>query len=550
SLFWFRSVATLLGWRRDLVLQAAGTDCGVACALSVLGRLGRRADPVEAIDAMDPERTGTDMESLRAFFADRHGIPARAMAVPADRLPEITGHAILHMTQQHYVVLLARAPQGVLVFDPSMGPVHYPPADFTALYSGYLVEVSRKPPRGEARLPARRPDRVVGGDPGGGLAPASLAVIGVASRLLELALVLCLCAVLYLVLNQAGFASMLLAFGLIAICGGLLLLARQVRFEGEGALVRRRQTRVWSRLLRIVARGRDLSGFRGHPEREVAGAFRRGLTVTIPQPAQLPATLGGFLTVSAALWLLHPAVGAAHLVAFAATIVALQLDGIHQCRRSVRGTVGRYSKLLAGREALWTAVSPDMIGEFAKWGVIGAAGLITLLGQLSDLALMFWILTAMQIVPLDFRRASALAPALGAAAPVSGLVAAEVPLRAQKMVGTPALAPVSRDGLLRIDGLAPMTAGLRQPDLTVREQRLILADVVRNSLRTLPEADRPGIDQIRIFAPGQEASQADVGQVILAREAAASTAVALPWPCRTRSARRAAKRCRTPSSAR
>lgn len=529
SLFWMSAVAVLLRRRRDFVQQSSGTDCGVACALTVLNFLGRPANPVQAVDLMDPDKTGTNMDALRRYFEDHHGVPARALSVPADRLREIKGHAILHMTQLHYVVLLKASRQGVLVFDPSMGPVYYPAADFAALYSGHLVDIARRPAR-RSNLPAQQDGTaaVLGANLPAGIAPLSLFVIGAATRLLELALILCLCAVLYLVLNRASFASLLLAFGVIAVCGGLLLLARQIRFEGEDGLIRRKQSTLWRGLLRTAFRGRDISGFRGRFERDVAGALRRGMIVTIPQKAQLPATFGAFATMSAALCMLHPLLGVAHLALFGYTLIMVQLDGLQVCRRSVRGTVGRYTKLSLGNDVMAAIGAPDMIGETAKWGVIGVAGVTALLANLPDMALMFWILTAMQIVPTDFRRAPGMAPALAAREPVSGLMATEVPLRRQKVIGDVALKLTRGKGLLRIEGLTPLTASLQQPDLTVREQRLIMAEVVRNAVRNLPEDDRPQIGPIRIFGPGQEATQADFEHLVLARETASGNTLPVP----------------------
>lgn len=504
--------------RKSFVLQTARTDCGVASALTVLNLMSRKTDPVHAVDHMDPDRAGTSLDALRRYMEEHYGLAARSLGVPADKVGRIKGRVILHMRQMHYVVLLNVSRAGVLCFDPAMGPVFYPQADFAKLYSGHLLEV-KNGPRG-ATLPAvQTAAPVVGGGARLGMEPVSLFVLGAASRILECAIMLCLVAVLFLVLNHASFPSMLMAFALIAVCSGLLLLARQTRFEGEDIWIRRKQTRLWRSLLRTSLRGRDLNGFRGRYEKDVSGSVRRGMIMTIPQRSQIPAAIGTVFALSALLCLLSPILAVVHLLIFGFVLITSQLENVQVCRISVRDDIGRYSKLSEGSDFLNSMVAPDMVGEVAKWIVIGFAGFSVLLGALPPVALMFWILVGMQIVPVDFRRAPMLAPALGMGAPVSGLTGTEVPLRRQRVLGDADLKVSRSSGLTRIDGLMPLTATLRQPDLTVREQRLIMADVVRLAFKNLPQNEvMDHVGPIRIFGPGQDATQADFEHLMIAKE--------------------------------
>ncbi|MDK3072591.1 cysteine peptidase family C39 domain-containing protein [Sedimentitalea sp. JM2-8] len=503
---------------RRFVMQTSRTDCGVASALTVLNLMSRPANPVDAVDWLDPDRTGTSLDRLRRYFEEEQGLAARSLSVPASRVTEISGQVILHMAQQHYVVLLQAGDGGVLVFDPSVGPVFYPAADFASLYSGYLLQIE------PARV-ARSRAIAVPGPPGGtdamGPETASLFIIGFATRLLECAILLCLVAVLYLVLNHSSFPSLLLAFGLIVLCGGLILVAHQVRFDGEDAWIRRRQSRLWRGFLRTLMRGRDISGFRGGNELNVSGSVRKGLSFSIPRRSQVPAALGAVFAVPALLTFLSPVVALIHLVLYAVVLMVVQLDAVQVCRRSVRPGIGRYSKLTLGHDLLNAVSAPDLVGELAKWAVIGFAGFSVLFGALPPVALMFWILAAMQIIPTDFRRVMTLAPGLAARQAVSELTASEVPLRPQRVIGPVDLTVRHERGLTLIDGIAPLTQSLQQSDLTVREQRLIMADVVRHTLKNLPAQDQvPEIGPIRIFGPGQNASRADFEHLMIARETA------------------------------
>jgi len=458
---------------------------------------------------------------LRVYFEQHYGLESTALSVPATRVGEIKGQVILHMRQMHYVVLLRASKAGILVFDPSLGPVHYPIADFAALYSGYLLQIKRLgwSKKRSTAVPAKRLHAPLPRTKGrAGAQPIALFIIGVAMRLMECALLLCLVAVLYLVLNRASFPSLLASFAVIVVAGLLLLLTRQIRFEGEDRWTRGKQSRLWRSILRTSFRGRDLHGFRGRMERDVAGTVRRGLAITIPQRAQVPATLGAFAIMPVMLCLLSPWLGLVHAGYYALVLIVAQLDGIQVCRRSVKGKIGRYSKLTQGRDLINGGAAPELIGEVAKWTIIGVAGYSVLTGLLPAVALMFWILTAMQIVPIDFRRATLLTPGFGAHDPMPGLTGTEVELRRQKVIGPVELSVTREQNKMRIDGLAPLTMTLQQPDLTVREQRLIMADVVAHTIRNLPEEDRVAIGPIRIFGPGQGALQAEFEHLIITRE--------------------------------
>ena len=532
SWYWIGAVWSLLRNRRKFVQQTTRTDCGVASALSVLNLMSLPGDPVHAVETMDPDRTGTSLEALRLYFEENYGLEAKALSVPAARVGEIRGRVILHMRQMHYVVLLRATKAGVLVFDPSMGPVHYPVADFAALYSGYLLQVRRvrrhAPGAGVPALRRKLESPVTRAKGANRSEPAALFVIGIAMRLLECALLLCLVAVLFLVLNRASFPSLLASFAIIVVAGLLLMVARQIRFEGEDRWTRGKQSRLWRSLLRTSLRGRDLQGFRGRQERDVAGTVRRGLAITIPQRSQVPATLGSFAIMPLMLSLLSPFLALAHVGYYALVLTIQQIDTIQVCRRSVRSKIGRYSKLTQGRDLINGAAAPELIGEMAKWTVIGVAGYSVLTGNLPAVALMFWILTAMQIVPIDFRRANILTPPLGTSDPVPSLTGSEVELRRQKIIGPVDLSVTRERNHMCIDGLAPLTMSLQQPDLTVREQRLIMADVVQHTIRNLPDEDRVAIGPIRIFGPGQGAMQAEFEHLMIARDTKVKNKSTLP----------------------
>ena len=77
SFFWSKAARLLLSKRQRFVMQTARTDCGVACVLTVLNLFRRQGDAVDAVDEMDTDRTGTNLEAMRRYMETRHGFVAR-----------------------------------------------------------------------------------------------------------------------------------------------------------------------------------------------------------------------------------------------------------------------------------------------------------------------------------------------------------------------------------------------------------------------------------------------------------------------------------------
>lgn len=509
SVLWARAAFILARHNQHFVPQNTITDCGVACALTVLNMAGRNVDPVNVSERLDPDRAGTDLNALRAFFKDDQGIPARALGVRADKVSEIRGHAILHMSRAHYIVMLHASSQGVLCFDPSAGTVFYPQAEFEKLYSGFMVEI---PPSGKAPAlsgPRRGRRR---------LEPLALFLVGAATRVLEAALVLSLCLGLFLVANKASPSSIFAIIGVVAVCGIMLMAVRRVRLVGQDMWVRRSQGKLWRGLLRTLARGNDLNGFRNQRERDVAGRLRQSFVVALPRRAQFPPVLGSAAVMTVLLAFLSPVLSLLYLLAIVLVIAITLLDGISVCRRSVRKNEGKYTKLSRGRVFLHSKSASMLMGDAAKWTLIGTAGYGVLTGGVPTPVMMFWVLMGMQIIPTDFRAIPALAEAFAPKVPISPLLGTEASLREQKIVGDVPLKLGKAEGLVRIDGIAPLTQALQNPDLTIREQRLILADVVRNAIRALPENERKAIGVVRLFGPGQDVTEADFENIALADE--------------------------------
>lgn len=99
SAYWIGGVWTLLRKRRKFVQQTTRTDCGVASALTVLNFLSLPGDPVHAVDTMDPDRTGTSLETLRLYFEEHYGLAAPALSVPAGRVAQIVNRQILALAR-------------------------------------------------------------------------------------------------------------------------------------------------------------------------------------------------------------------------------------------------------------------------------------------------------------------------------------------------------------------------------------------------------------------------------------------------------------------
>lgn len=502
SRFWICVVWQLVRKQRFFILQTTRTDCGVASALTLLGLIGRQVGASEAVDKLDKTRTGTDLESLRAFVSECLGEQCRALSVEAEMLQNIKLPAILHLRQLHFVVLLQVSRDLVFVHDPAIGPVIYSRDDFDELSSKHLVEfpgAKRTRPRGakpkkQAWLRSQQ---------------TALFVLELAKRLLGIGLLLAVSTFLFLVLNQVGDFSLLksgLGLGVLGLFFmALRLQSARVQMEASAT----QQKSYFLRILKTLSRGRDFVGFRGRPESDVAKSVRKAVQMDLPRYAQLPTTIASIIVAPLILVFLgwEMVLIWCGLICFA--FVFAQLGGLYKCRVSVRGTSGRYTRLFASHPVFGTVSASEICGELAKWAVILIAGLGVLWGEVQAPSLVFWVLFAMQSAATDFRLVAQFSTMFGAPRVVPDLIGTIVESRNPRDGEVMQPQVTHADGITVVDGISPLTRVLQQPDLTVLEQRRVMAKVVKEIAPALGDMDAATVNNVMIFGPGHEATSVD-----------------------------------------
>jgi ATP-binding cassette subfamily B protein len=120
------------------VAQEGATDCGVA-ALAMVARfhgLDVTLSKLRAGMRVGPRGTSLlDLEQAAAAL----GLRARAVHVGLEQLVNVSLPAIAHQSGEHYVVVYALAPDGIVVGDPAAGIVKTDLARFRQSWTGTLL---------------------------------------------------------------------------------------------------------------------------------------------------------------------------------------------------------------------------------------------------------------------------------------------------------------------------------------------------------------------------------------------------------------------------
>jgi len=135
--------------RFPFVRQLDEMDCGVACMAMVCRHFGRAVAISHLRLALG---TGVDGTSLRAIQRGGEfvGLDVQAVKASKSRLDELPLPAIVHVDQNHWVVLYGLDRTGVHLADPARGRRRLERAEFLRRWSGYAALVSPTPRLAEA----------------------------------------------------------------------------------------------------------------------------------------------------------------------------------------------------------------------------------------------------------------------------------------------------------------------------------------------------------------------------------------------------------------
>ncbi len=525
SIFWLIGLIRLALQSSSFVSQSGQSDCGVAALATVLRRLGHRLDLTAAAEQLDPDKAGSRLDALKAFCNEVAGLEAAAMSLPATEVWRTRGAKILHMRQLHYVALIHASSHGVLVFDPSLGPVFYARQDWESLYSGHaLVINTRSDPEIDPSVPAKvhpaaraAEEHGQSSAPGAALNAAGRGVLGATVRLAHVSLILAVCLAIFLVLHSANTGSLLAIAGLTLVGGLVFVAAKRARASSERRNIHALQRDALKDVLRRIFLGRDMGGFRNGSEYRVASAMRERLTTSSERSQRTAGRIGEVLVLPVMALLLSPWVTAGLFLGYAAVFLATRIDGVFVCQVALHSPAGRYSRLSQGRLLAHPKGAADFLAECGKWGLIAAAGLQTIAGTIVPMALLFWVLTGILLVQRDFGEVLRLA--LDRAHTNANMIlTAPAPVRPQRVLPVAGLQVNRHKEGLVVTGIAPLTRMLEQPDLTVREQRLILAQVVGQAVDALQPEERGRLGPLRLFGTGHDVSGQQSQQISLMQQ--------------------------------
>ncbi len=418
-------------------------------------------------------------------------------------LEQIRLPAIAHLRQLHFVVLLSISKDRVFVHDPAIGPVIYRRKHFDQLSSNHLIECRDFKSKRVQKL--ARPKK-------NGLRNQriSLFILETAKQLLLVGLLLAVSTFLFLALNQVGEFSMIKSGLGLAFLGLLVLLIRVQSSTLQARVKTLHQREFLQGCLRVFSRGRDLIGFRGRPERDVANHVKRVLEIDVPRNGQLPTVIASIAVAPLILMFLSWKIAVAWISLISVSFLFTLLGRVHKCELSVRQTSGRYTRLFAGHPIFGHVSTSEFCGEVAKWSVILVAGLGVLLGTVQPPSLVFWVLFAMQSGPTNFRLVGQLLPICEQKRGLPDLIGTVVENRIQAARKKRDIRVTESDAKIIIEEYSDLISPLQRPDLTSLEQRLVIASAVEAMVSDLSHANNDILHKIRVFGPGQEATSVDL----------------------------------------
>lgn len=506
SIFWLKCAWILACRRHEFINQSNRSDCGIACAATILSSFSRQIDMSILADELDRDCTGTSLKSLKTSLSKRPGLEARAVALPAESLGRMKARMILRMKNLHYVILLAYSHPGALCFDPKAGLVFFPRQAFAHSYSGYAVQCWQTD---GGQINRGRVDRVDG-------EKLQSFFFGVAARIFLISLLLFFCYGLFLLQKQADSTSLLTVGGLILAGGSMLLFIQGIECFADQNRGNRIQRRVWRSLVRTLLAGKDLPGFRGRSELDVSRDIQRYMALMVQKSSKPYAILGAISTMLVLLSIFNPIFALLYAAMLALVTVLSNLGTILLVQPTAQMSAFGFVPLSELRSIVNPAVLKAYGTELMKWLLIGFAGLAFIVGSTTPVMLMFWVLVALQLIRTDFQATESLKSFVKLSDVLPDHVVSATDIRrpplpsSRHITALPAPDRIGAERIIRVEDLDDLTAQLQESGLSIKEQRHICHEVVCQATLGLPESLQQRLGPTRIFGFGPEVTDSDL----------------------------------------
>ena len=142
-----------------VVRGAEAAECGLACMTMVARYHGHDVDLNGMRQRYSLSLSGATLRSVMDL-AGQMGFTTRALRVDVESLGRVRAPAILHWDMNHFVVLKAVRPDGVVVHDPTLGRRVVGSEELSKHFTGVVLELAPVPKMQavHARMPARLRD--------------------------------------------------------------------------------------------------------------------------------------------------------------------------------------------------------------------------------------------------------------------------------------------------------------------------------------------------------------------------------------------------------
>lgn len=136
-----RALQFNFGRHVPVILQSESAECGLACLAMIMGYHGHPIDIATFRYQQCTSPRGTNLQTMKEI-AERVGLDTRAVRLDLDDLDKLILPCILHWGMNHFVVLVARKRQSVIIHDPARGRRVIQSRELSSEFTGIALEIS------------------------------------------------------------------------------------------------------------------------------------------------------------------------------------------------------------------------------------------------------------------------------------------------------------------------------------------------------------------------------------------------------------------------
>ena len=128
------------GRRTPVLLQTEAAECGLACLAMVAGHHGHRIDMATLRQRHSISLKGSTLSDLMRI-AGSMALAPRPLRLDLAHLPQLQLPCVLHWDFSHFVVLVKRHGDTLVLHDPALGRRELPMAEFSKHFTGVALEL-------------------------------------------------------------------------------------------------------------------------------------------------------------------------------------------------------------------------------------------------------------------------------------------------------------------------------------------------------------------------------------------------------------------------